>query len=115
MAQRPPIHNPSPKGPRTRRVAEPRNPEVARVHNSARWQRLRKAKREANPMCEDPFGTHESSGRVVIAEQVHHVVPIVVDPSRAFDWDNLVSVCRACHERMERGHARVHRAPGGGG
>lgn len=30
----------------------------------------------------------------------HHKVPVVVDPSLARDFDNLESVCKACHHRI---------------
>ncbi len=115
MAQRPPLHRP--QGYRLKREGGrgPRNPEVAKVHNSVRWQRLRAAKRASNPTCEDPFAMHESSGRVVLADQVHHIVPIARDPSRAFDMDNLMCVCRACHERLERGEQPKRVQEGGGG
>lgn len=32
---------------------------------------------------------------------VHHLVPLRVDPERAFDGDNLVSLCREHHAQVE--------------
>jgi thymidylate synthase (FAD) len=32
----------------------------------------------------------------------HHAVPVWLDPSRARDLDNLVSVCEVCHRRIHR-------------
>jgi 5-methylcytosine-specific restriction enzyme A len=32
---------------------------------------------------------------------VHHIVPIRVDPSRAFDADNVVSLCAEHHAQVE--------------
>ena len=32
---------------------------------------------------------------------VHYLVPISVDASQRLAWDNLLSVCRPCHDRVE--------------
>lgn len=31
------------------------------------------------------------------AEEVHHIVPLSEDESKAFNMDNLIAVCRGCH------------------
>src|SRR3990170_4688886 len=55
------------------------------------WQKLRKMKLAANPVCEDPLGEHRKESRVVLADQVHHLIPKreVGDNS----LDNLMSLC----------------------
>lgn len=30
--------------------------------------------------------------------EIHHIVPVCVDPSRCFDEDNIVAVCKDCHK-----------------
>ena len=35
-------------------------------------------------------------------EEVHHIVPVCVDPSRAFDPSNITLLCMDCHEVMHR-------------
>lgn len=58
------------------------------------WLRLRKRKLIASPLCEEC----EKSGRLTAAEEVHHKQPFhgKHDPLR-LDWENLESLCRACH------------------
>lgn len=34
--------------------------------------------------------------------EVHHIVKRIDDPSLMYDLDNLVTVCRACHEELEK-------------
>ena len=78
------------------------------------WLRLRKRKLKANPFCEECERKAEAEGLVstVLAEEVHHKVPFkgINDPLR-LDWDNLESLCRACHGRRT---ARRKAHPGGG-
>lgn len=38
--------------------------------------------------------------------EVHHIVPIREDYDRRLDGDNLISLCRDCHERAEQGQIR---------
>lgn len=58
------------------------------------WQKLRARKVVANPLCEEC----ERHGRITITEEVHHIISFrgLNDPLR-LDWDNLRSVCKACH------------------
>ena len=34
--------------------------------------------------------------------EVHHRVPVAVDPGREYDASNCVLLCRACHIRIHR-------------
>ena len=34
--------------------------------------------------------------------ETHHIIPIEVDPERAYDLDNLVTLCRRHHEEAEK-------------
>lgn len=34
--------------------------------------------------------------------EVHHIVKRIEDPSLMYDLDNLVTVCRECHEELEK-------------
>lgn len=40
---------------------------------------------------------------------VHHRVPVLDDPALVFDLDNLVTLCRRCHGRVDGGRANVKR------
>ena len=59
------------------------------------WQRdIRKKMQEVDTLCRrcrDFKGT-----------QVHHIIPVYVDPTRAFDAENITLVCDDCHEHFHR-------------
>ncbi|MGI9459990.1 MAG: HNH endonuclease signature motif containing protein [Pirellulales bacterium] len=59
---------------------------------------LSKRYRAINPLCED-CGDRE---RVTPASEVHHIVPILRDPSKRLDWNNLVALCHGCHVQRHR-------------
>lgn len=67
--------------------------------NSYKWQLLRRKKFLANPLCEE-CAAH---GRVTPTEEVHHIVPVESGKDEAemrrlaYDYDNLRSLCKACH------------------
>lgn len=57
------------------------------------WQRLRKAKLARDPLCE-----LRHQGCTLAATEVDHIVSIRRGGAR-LHWDNLQSVCRACHSQ----------------
>ena len=79
------------------------------IYNSREWRELRILKLRANPLCE----VCEQEGLVTSAHAVHHRHPIEDSTSKAemrkwaFMWENLVSVCDACH-------AKIHKEQGKG-
>ena len=80
------------------------------IYNSREWKELRIAKlRSTNGLCEECL----KDGIVTAAHAVHHRHPIEDSTSKAemrkwaFMWDNLVSVCDACH-------AKIHKEQGKG-
>ena len=64
--------------------------EANRIRSSGRWKRLRDSIIKCGLVCE--FCSQIKS------EQVHHIVPLVEDPSLAFDRRNLSCLCEKCHE-----------------
>lgn len=58
------------------------------------WQKLREMVLRRHPICEQC--------RRVKATEVHHIVPIRVDPRARLDQDNLLAVCHACHIKLEQ-------------
>ena len=74
------------------------------IYNSREWKELRILKLRANPLCE----VCEREGIVTAAHAVHHRHPIEDSTSKAemrkwaFAWDNLVSVCDACHANIHK-------------
>ena len=39
-------------------------------------------------------------GRMRQATITHHIKPVEIDPELAYNADNLVSLCMACHNKM---------------
>ena len=64
-----------------------------RQMRGGKWQRMRRLWLSMHPAC----------ARCGLAgEEVHHPVPRSVDPTKAYDWSNLMTLCRRCH-RLEHG------------
>lgn len=85
-----------------RRHNDPALAAAAAFRNSAKWRRVSRAFLAEHPLCADPLGTHNRAGETASAKDVHHIIPIVAAPDRALDHDNLMPVCRRCHNRIER-------------
>lgn len=65
------------------------------------WQQVSKAYRIANPLC-----AHcAKAGRVALATEVDHIVPLV-DGGERLDWSNLQSLCHQCHVRKTNADQR---------
>lgn len=65
--------------------AEPRSP---------KWPAVRRAYLEKHPDCEACGRTARQGGPI----EVHHVVPFHDDEAKELDPDNLIALCRRCHE-----------------
>ena len=63
------------------------------------WARLRRMKLNANPLCEEC----ERNGIVTQAKEVHHIIPIDERPELRLVWENLESLCIACHDKTKHG------------
>ena len=84
----------------------------ATIYNSREWKELRRAKLRANPLCEQCIKDGEAvgipGGYIRSARCVHHVVPIETARTKeemrrlAFDWNNLMSLCKSCHARIHK-------------
>ena len=77
----------------------------ATIYDSREWKELRAAKlRSTNGLCEECM----KQGIVTSARCVHHVVPIETARTKeemrrlAFDWNNLMSLCKSCHARIHK-------------
>ncbi len=62
------------------------------------WDRLSKRYREQYPLCQ----MCEQECRTTLAVDVHHIVKVSDSPELLLDWDNLLSVCRLCHVKLDR-------------
>ena len=73
----------------------PKGREANRRYARARWRKVRNMVLSRQPICERQ--THCNGDP---ATEVHHVVPVEVDPTREFDLENLMALCRGCHNAM---------------
>ena len=75
-----------------------RDKKYSSFYNSAAWKRLcAKKLSDCNYQCEICRG----KGIIKIAEDIHHKMPIKKDWDKRLDYDNLLAVCVACHNRIE--------------
>lgn len=66
-------------------------------YNGKEWKELRAWKfAEANGLCEEC----RENGKIVVGKEVHHLVEISKDWSKRLDPDNLVLLCRDCHNKI---------------
>ena len=84
-----------------------RDPVVARIHGSARWQAVRAQVLRTEPLCR----TCAEAGRTELATQVDHLVPLAADLERAFDPTNLAPTCTPCHARKSAAERRGEGGP----
>jgi 5-methylcytosine-specific restriction protein A len=61
----------------------------------ADWQRFRRMILRQHPLCVDC----EAQGRTTRAEELHHLVKIKIDQARRLDRDNVLPLCRPCHDK----------------
>lgn len=89
--------------------------ERKKIYRSERWKRLRALKFANNPLCE----LCQKEGRTTPAEDIHHIVSFMTATDHgtryqlAYDYDNLMSLCKQCHQRQHNGepHAVGRKAP----
>jgi len=62
------------------------------------WRKLSERFRKHNPLCVKCY----ERGRVEPVKDVHHIKPIRTHPELRLEWDNLMSLCRECHDEIER-------------
>ena len=67
--------------------------------NSRKWTKLRAAKMQSNPLCENC----SVAGIITPGTEIHHITPIDIganDMERtrlAYDMSNLQTLCHKCH------------------
>lgn len=64
-------------------------------YNSREWRDLRNYKfAMADGLCE----LCRKKGKVKAAREIHHIVPIEIDYSKRLEYDNLIALCKDCHD-----------------
>lgn len=66
------------------------------VPRSGKWPKVRAAYLAEHPDCQACGRTAKQSGPI----EVHHVEPFHDDPSKELDPQNLIALCRRCHELL---------------
>lgn len=84
------------RGSRCKECMQP--PRKHEITYGWRWDCLSRRYRIDNPLCEDC----EKNGRVEPSREVHHIVPLSVDPSLKYELSNLVALCKGCHAIRHR-------------
>ena len=82
------------------------------IYQSREWKELTILKKRANPLCEQCIKDGKAigipGGYVKSVECVHHIIPIETARTKeemrrlAFDWNNLMSLCKSCHARIHK-------------
>lgn len=96
-ARRPVIRSLAPKNAESYERSDERM-ENKRFYASTRWRRLRALLLLDEPLCRDC----RRMGRLTAAVEVHHVERRRDRPDLAFDPENLICLCKACHSRRTR-------------
>lgn len=75
------------------------NKEYVTFYSSKKWRDKRKqALRRDEYICRR---CKEEFDLITIAEEVHHIVPTKVDWNKRLELDNLMSLCKPCHQQIE--------------
>lgn len=77
-------------------------PSAYRRGYDADWEQLRREYLDCIPYCERCLRAH----LYVLADLVHHRIPVSVRPDLRLVWTNLESLCRSCHEKEHPRGAR---------
>ena len=77
------------------------------IYASAKWRKLRLAYLQQHPLCELCL----KANKVVPAIDVHHIISFMTTTDRlkrlylAYDPNNLMSLCKECHQREHNSKA----------
>lgn len=84
---------------KSKRVGSNKKDLRVKIYNDVKWVKLRAAHRMMHPFCEECL----KKGEYKPMDDVHHVVSpfSFYDPNEirywAFNPDNVISLCRSCH------------------
>ena len=72
-----------------------------KIYNNRRWRKVRLLKLTNDPLCEMCL----KEGIITSADAIHHIIPIDIDVSLAYEYTNLMSICHECHGKI---HQSLH-------
>ena len=95
-----------------RQALKKRQTRQTKIRSAKRWEDTRKnVLYRDKSMCQcclyKEIGTRKQYNGENL--EVHHITPILEDESRAYDEDNLLTVCSYHHELCEKGTISRHR------
>lgn len=96
-------------GPNARGWVSEERKERSKVYSSAAWRKLRDLKRRNDPLCELCL----KEGKIVPGEDIHHIRSFTKLEGNArieaiLDYDNLITLCKRCHQKIHHGGEREH-------
>ncbi len=72
-------------------------------YHSTAWRKLRQhVLIRDNHLCQECL----KENHITSAEIVHHIIEIKDDPSLSLRADNCISLCKACHNKMDHKYRR---------
>ena len=76
--------------------------DVDKFYNSRPWSKIRlKALQRDHHECQ-MCKKNPKVNRIIFANTVHHIQEVKNRPDLAMDLDNLISLCRGCHEKIHQ-------------
>ncbi len=76
-----------------------------KFYNSRTWRKLSK---EARKRDKNECQHCKAKGLYKGAEQVHHIEELKLNPVRALDLTNLISLCKVCHNTVHDRHEKLN-------
>lgn len=74
-----------------------REPQIVAFYHSSKWRKLRASVlAEAFHLCE----SCKEQGELTPADTVHHLVELKEDWALRLTRENLIAICRTCHEKV---------------
>lgn len=98
---------PTIKRPKKKRPNVGKRKERQEIYQTAKWKRLRSVQMQQHPICQ----VCEIENHLKFAQHVHHLDSYLNYEgleriSKAYDPNNLISVCADCHNRIHNGDLR---------
>ena len=82
----------------------PKDTQASKLRSTSRWQKTRdRVRQRDHNVCQLCLRNYPGTIRPYETEglSVHHIIKIEEDETKAFDEDNLITLCRIHHEMAE--------------
>jgi 5-methylcytosine-specific restriction protein A len=93
------------KPKKKRTINDTKRKERQAIYQTSRWRCLRRMKLIYSPLCE----ICKANGKSVSAIDVHHKDSFLnysgdMQTMKAYDYNNLMSLCKQCHQKLHNTH-----------